>query len=116
MDGKGSMRDIYIACCYALVPMILFMVPASLLSHFLVQEELPLLAFFSGIGTVWSLALVFFGTMTIHDYSFGKNILVTALTIVGIGLILFLLMIFFSLTGRMVALVDNVVKEITFRS
>ena len=37
------------------------------------------------------------------------------LTVVGIAIILFLVMIFFSLTGRMVDLITNIVNEITFR-
>ena len=53
--------------------------------------------------------------MVTHEYSFGKNIVVSLLTVVGIAIILFLVMIFFSLTGRMVDLITNIVNEITFR-
>ena len=48
-------------------------------------------------------------------HPFGKNIVVSLLTVVGIAIILFLVMIFFSLTGRMVDLITNIVNEITFR-
>lgn len=41
--------------------------------------------------------------------------MVSLLTVVGIAIILFLVMIFFSLTGRMVDLITNIVNEITFR-
>ena len=51
-----------------------------------------------------------------HDYSLGRNVAVTLLSIVVIGIILFLLMILFSLSGRMVSLVSNIIEELSFRS
>ena len=115
MDGKGTMKDIYIAVCYSLIPLILFLLPTSIIAHFLILEELPILAVASNIGYAWMAALIFFGMMVTHDYSLGKNIVVSLLTIVGIGIILFLLMIFFSLCGRMISLVNNIINEVTFR-
>ena len=116
MDGKGSMKDIYVATSYALVPMILFQIPVTLIGNFLVTEELGILSFAMNIGFFWTGLLIFFGSMITHEYSLGKNILVCLLTILGIAIILFLVMIFFSLSGQMVELVNNVINEISFRS
>ena len=60
--------------------------------------------------------LVFLSMINTHDYSLGRNIAVTLLSIVVIGIILFLLMILFSLSGRMVSLVSNIIEELSFRS
>lgn len=115
MDGKGNFRDIFIATSYALIPMVLFTVPCTVISNFLITEELGILSFASGVGIFWMGLLVFFGAMVTHEYSLGKNILVSILTIVGIALILFLLMTFFSLSGRMIDWVVNMINEISFR-
>lgn len=115
MDGKGSFRDIYIAASYALIPLVLFHLPCTIFSNFLITEEMSILSFVMAVGSFWMGLLIFFGMMVTHEYSFGKNIVVSLLTVVGIAIILFLVMIFFSLTGRMVDLITNIVNEITFR-
>ena len=115
MDGKGSFRDIFIATSYAMIPMVLFTIPCTAISNFLITEELGILSFAIGLGTFWMGLLVFFGAMVTHEYSLGKNILVSILSIIGIALILFLLMTFFSLTGRMIDWIVNMINEISFR-
>ena len=72
--------------------------------------------FASNIGMIWTLMLVFLSMINTHDYSLGRNVAVTLLSIVVIGIILFLLMILFSLSGRMVSLVSNIIEELSFRS
>ncbi len=116
MDGKGSFKDVYIAVGYSTVPYVLLMIPCTLISYALVLDELSILSLVTGLALYWSIALVFLGMMTVHDYSFGKNIVVTVLTIAGIAFILFILLIFFNLTGRVQALIVNVVNEIAYRS
>ena len=114
-DGKGTLKDIYIAVCYSLVPLILILLPATIVGQFLVQEEFPILLLFVGFGYLWMGFLVFIAMLKIHDYSLGKNVVITLLTFVGIGLILFLCMIFFSLIGQMATLIKNIISEISLR-
>lgn len=116
MDGKGTITDIYVAVGYSLLPMILFMVFTTAIGHCLILEELPMLQFAMNIGNAWTLMLVFLAMINTHDYSLGRNIAVTLLSAVVIGIILFLLMILFSLSGRMVSLIKNVIEELSFRS
>lgn len=116
MDGKGKMGDIYVATAYSLLPMILFTLGTTLIGHFLVADELALLQLASNIGTGWTLLLVFLSMIHTHEYTLGRNVIVTLLSIVVIGIILFLLMILFSLSGRMVSLVSNIIEELSFRT
>lgn len=116
MDGKGSISDIYVATAYSLLPMIIFTFATTFISHFLIIEEISMLQFASNIGMIWTLMLVFLSMINTHDYSLGRNVAVTLLSIVVIGIILFLLMILFSLSGRMVSLVSNIIEELSFRS
>ena len=116
MDGKGTFKDVYIAVGYSTVPYVMLMIPCTLISYLLVADELSILSLVTGLALYWSIALVFLGMMTVHDYSFGKNIVVTVLTILGIAFILFILLIFFNLTGRVQSLIVNIVNEISYRS
>lgn len=116
MDGKGSFKDVYITVCYSTVPYAITTIPFTLIGYTLVNDELSILSLASSLILAWVIMLIFFGLMTVHDYSFGKNLLVTLLTIAGIGFILFILMIFVSLTGKMITLVTSIINELSFRA
>ena len=61
------------------------------------------------------LVLIFFGTLTIHDYSLGKNIVTVLFAIVGMMIIIFLGVLFFNLIQKIVAFIANLITEITYR-
>ena len=115
MDGKGTIVEIYTATGYALFPMVLINLPLIPLSHIMTEEQGAFYSFFIVLATVWSYALIFFGTMITHEYSLGKNIAVTIFTFVGMGLILFIGLLIFDLSGQMVNFVRAIVKEVQFR-
>lgn len=116
MDGKGSFRDVYVAVGTSTLPVTLLVLPCTVVSHFLILEELPILAMVTNVATIWMAALIFFSMITVHDYTLGKNVLVSILTVLGMAFILFLLFIFVSLIGRMISLVSAVGTELSLRT
>lgn len=116
MDGKGSFKDVYIAVSYATVPYAVCTIPMTLISHTLISDELSIMNLFTSVILAWVLMLVFCGLMSVHDYSFGKNIVVSALTIAGIAFMLFIGIVFLSLTGKVLSLVTSIVTEVSYRS
>lgn len=116
MDGKGTFKDTYIAVSYATVPYALCTIPLTLVSHVLISDELSILNLFTTVILAWVLMLVFCGLMTVHDYSFGKNVIVCILTIIGIAFMLFIGIVFLSLTGKVLSLITSIVTEISYRS
>jgi hypothetical protein len=114
-DGEGSLKDIFIATTYALAPLALILVPVTIASNFVLENEIPILTLFTTIAYVWAGMLIFFGTMVTHDYSFGKNILTTLGTIVGMVCIMFIAILFSTLLGKLVGFVANIVTEIQYR-
>lgn len=115
MDGKGNMKDIYIATGYALFPQVLIQIALIPLSHVFTLDQQAFYYFFMTVSMVWSYGLIFFGMMVTHDYGLGKNVAVTAFTFVGMGLILFIGMLVFDLSSQMLGFVQAVAKEIQFR-
>jgi hypothetical protein len=67
------------------------------------------------IAFIWLGMLIFFGMATTHGYSMGKNILITAATIIGMLFIMFIMMLFTNLIQQMVAFVTDIISEVTFR-
>lgn len=114
-DGEGSFKDIFIATCYALAPMVLILIPTTILSNFLVSTELDILSVVNAFAFIWTGLLIFFGMMVTHDYSMGKNVLTTLGTILGMVIIMFIAILFSTLLGKLVSFVTNIVTEIQFR-
>ena len=114
-EGKGRFKDIYMAMCYALVPYIIIQLPMILISNMLTYEEGSLYSVMINFSVIWSAFLVFVGLMEIHDYGPGKTFIFMIVTIVGAAVILFLVLVFFSLLSDAVAFFVSFYREIVFR-
>lgn len=115
MDGEGKFSEICIMTAYALTPLALVLIPNAILSNFLTLEESVFYYFLNAAAMLWSLFLLFVGTMTIHQYTVAKTIVTIALTLVCMGFILFLGLLFFSLIQQMYSFAFTIYREITFR-
>ena len=114
-EGKGRFKDIYMGMCYALVPYIIIQLPMILISNMLTYEEGSLYSVMISFSVIWSVFLVFVGLMEIHDYGPGKTFIFLIVTIVGAAVILFLMLVFFSLLSDAVAFFVSFYREIVFR-
>ena len=114
-EGKGRFRDIYMGMCYALVPYIIIQLPMILVSNMLTDEEGSFYSVLLSISVIWCVFLVFVGLMEIHDYGPGKTFIFLIVTVVGAGVILFLMLVFFSLLSDAVAFFVSFYREIVFR-
>ncbi len=114
-DGKGRFKDIYIGMCYALVPYVLIQLPMILVSNMLTFEEGSFYSVLLNFSVIWCVFLVFVGLMEIHDYGPGKTFIFLIVTVVGAGVILFLMLVFFSLLSDAVAFFVSFYREIVFR-
>lgn len=115
MDGKGKFKEIYTTTAYALTPIILINLPLTLVSNMITLEEASFYYLFKIIALLWSALLVFFGMQTIHDYTMGKNTLATIFTIVGIGIVIFIALLFFSVISKLYNFIFGIYTEIMFR-
>lgn len=115
MSGEGSMKDIFIATCYALIPMVVVLIPTTLLSNVLSLDEKAFLTFFVSLAYVWTGILIVFGSMVIQDYTFSKNLLTVVLSVVGMGVIMFLVLLLISLTQKIGGFFTDLYREIAFR-
>ena len=115
-DGEGSFKDIFIATSYSLVPLVILLIPATLLTNVLSLDEVAVCSLLKGIALVWVGFLLFFGIMTTHGYTMGKNFLITICTLVGMIFIAFIIMLFSNLISRMVSFIGEIITEISYRS
>ena len=114
-DGEGSLKDIYVATCYALFPLPFFLVITTLLSNIVSLDEVGLLNLALGVALFWCGFLLFFGMQVIHDYTLFKNVLTTLASIVGMVFIMFMGVLFASLIGKMIMFIYGIIVELSYR-
>ena len=89
--------------------------PMVFISNFLSFDEYAFYTVLGSFAVVWSVFLVFIGLMQVHDYSPTKTIVFIVVTIVGALIIIFLLLVFFSLLGDAASYFISLYREIAFR-
>ena len=114
-DGKGRLGQVYMATCYALTPYPLIQFPLMIFSNFVTVEEAEFYGVLSGISLVWCALLIIAAMGQIHEYSAGKNILFMVFTLFAMLVMIFILMIFFSMISQGVAYIISLVREFLFR-
>jgi hypothetical protein len=115
MDGKGRMPDIYMAVAYALAPSVIINAVMIVLSRLITYDEGAVYWVLAGFSMFWTGILILAGMMMIHDYSLTKTVLSSLLTIVGMGVMVFIFVVFFSLISDAAAYFVSLYKEILFR-
>ena len=111
-DGEGSFKDIYIATCYSLAPLPLFLIVSTILTNVMTTTEGSMVSLLVTVGLIWTAMLLFFGTLVTHDYSLGKNVITMLGTILAMLVIMFVTILFSSLVMKMVSFVIAIFKEI----
>lgn len=114
-DGKGRLGQIYIGACYGMAPYPLMQIPLMIISNFVTADEREFYTALSAVSLVWCAWLIITGMGQIHEYSGGKNILFLVLTLFAMLVIVFILMIFFSMISQGIAYFISIGKELMFR-
>lgn len=115
MDGEGRFMEICTVCAYALIPYLLFRAAGIGLSNLLSLEEGIFLTWFIWIGVLWSAMLLFQGIRIVHQYSAGKAIVAILLSLLGIAIVLFFLLLIFALFQQIFTFFRSVIGELMFR-
>lgn len=115
MFSEGENRDIFITLCYTLVPYTIFDLIYILLTNFANLEVAAFLTALLVIGFLWSGFILVVGMYYVHQFTFGELLLNLLLTAIGIAIILFLLLLGYSLIQQIITFVVTIYNEIVFR-
>lgn len=116
MDGEGKFKEIVMAAGYALVPIVLLYLPITAASRFMVNEETAFYYLAISISSIWFACLLFVGTMTVHQYSALKTVVTMLLTVIVMGIIVFLGTLVLSMMQQIYEFIVNIYREIIFRT
>lgn len=115
MDGEGKFQHIWIASAYALMPVILSNILMTVASNLITIPEAAFMGMAQTVFSLWGLMLMTMAMMIIHQYTFGKTLLSMFLTVVGMGIIVFLIVLVFSLFQQLSIFIGTIYSEIQYR-
>lgn len=114
-DGKGKLGQVYIASCYAMTPYPLIQFPLMIFSNFVTVDEAEFYAVLSIISLVWAALLMIAAMSQIHEYSMRKNLLFMVASLFAMLVIIFILLLFFSMITQGIAYFISLGRELLFR-
>ena len=114
-DGKGRLGDVYMGTCYGMLPYAVIQFPLMIVSNFVTIEEGQFYEVLSVISLILCLLLIVNGLAQVHAFSPGKNLLFTVASLFAMLVMIFILMIFFSMISQGVAYFISIGRELMFR-
>ncbi len=114
-EGKGTLKDIYMGTAYAMTPYVLIQLPLILLSNAVTEEEGAFYTYFGYFSIIWCGLLIVASVMMIHDFLLGKAFVSLLFSAVGMLVIVFLMVLFFSLISDGFSYFYSLYKEIIYR-
>lgn len=114
-DGKGRLSQIYMGTAYAMTPYPLIQFPMILLSNVVTKEEGTFYHFAVVLSLAWAVLLIICAMMEIHEYSLSKTLLFMVASVFAMMVMVFILLLFFSMISQGIAYFVSIAKEIMFR-
>lgn len=114
-DGKGTMREIYIITSYSIIPYIIANIVFTVASNFILSSEAAFLGIFMTVMDLFFYFMIIVGTIIIHDYSFGKFVGTSVLSLLGILIVIFLGIVIFVLVQQLFSFGGTVYREFVYR-
>ncbi len=111
-DGEGKFKEIWVTTAYALLPMLIFEPFSIIFSNIASTDEAVLVTAISTIGVAWTLILEFLGMVICQQFTVSKTIILAVVTLLGLLAVMFIVLIFFSISQQMIDFVNNLWTEI----
>ncbi|WBL14660.1 YIP1 family protein [Sutcliffiella sp. NC1] len=114
-DGEGRFRDIYIGTIYSLVPVILYLVPITIVSNALTINESFVYTFSMQIIIVWSAVILFIMIQEIHNFTFFETVRNILVTIFAMLIIILVFFVIYVLLDQVIEFVLSIIQEVILR-
>jgi hypothetical protein len=110
-NGNGNLKEIACVTAYSLLPLIFAMTVNVIASNFLSASEGAIMNIVLVIGILWSFLLLLCGLSAIHEYNMTQTLFSTIATVIGMAVITFLLIMFFSLMQQTASFFQSIITE-----
>lgn len=110
-EGKGKLGEIFMVTSYSLVPLMIGDILVTVVSNFVISEEVVLLQSVQAIMLVWFAFLMIAGLCTIHEYGLFRNLATLVVTLIAAAILIFLFVLFLSLMEQMISFFITISQE-----
>lgn len=110
-EGKGRLGDILMVTGYSMTPLLAGNLIVTIVSNFVVTEEVILLQAVNWMMIVWFCFLMVAGLCTIHEYSLFRNMATLVATLIAAMILIFLFVLFLSLMEQMFGFFITFIQE-----
>ncbi len=114
-NGNGNLKEIACVTAYSLLPLIGAMLINVVASNFLTLSEGAIMDIILVVGILWTVLLLLSGLAAIHEYTMTQSLFSAIATVIGMAVIVFLMIMFFSLMQQTASFVQSVVDELINR-
>jgi hypothetical protein len=114
-DGEGTLKDVYIATSYAMVPYTVTTILMIPLSYVFSINEASFYNTVIGIALIWTALLILCSVLVTHQYTFGKTLLMIGCIILCMCMFAYIFLLFFNLIQQIMGFIVNVYKELSLR-
>lgn len=115
LEGKGSFGQVFCFTAYSLLPYTIGLWLSIPLSYMLSYNESALMNGVTVLSVLWSLLVLVSVLMAIHQYTLKKVIVSILLTVFGMLVMAFLILMLYSLVQQIYVFAYTVFSEIKFR-
>lgn len=113
--GKATPREIWTVSAVALTPYVLGLWVNVLLSNVLLQSESMFMSLLQAVCLLWSVWILLSGLIAYQDFTFGKMLVCIFLTLMAMLIVVFVVILLFSLFQQAANFLMTVAREVMLR-
>lgn len=113
-EGEGSLRSVYIATAYSLVPYIVLGPVVILSTYVLTLNEAVIVRYLWAIAILWSAALLCISVREIHNYTVKETVKIILLTLFFMIMAVIVCVILFLIGQQVVGFFKDIIYEVTY--
>jgi hypothetical protein len=115
MQGEGRLKDIAIAIGYAMLPFIVALNIATIVSLYIADGEEAFYYLILVVGIAYGIIMMLLGIMQIHNYSLAKTLVTLILTLLAAFIIIFICLLLVDLMNKIYGFFYSIYIELVFR-
>ncbi|MBB2184061.1 YIP1 family protein [Lachnospiraceae bacterium MD1] len=115
MEGEGRFKDIVTVIGYSMLPMVLTYIPATIISWFIAADEEAIYYLLTTLPILYFAILLLIGIMVIHNFGLGKTIATILFSLIAFILIIFVILLMFSLVQQVMLFLRSAYDELILR-
>lgn len=115
-EGEGTLRNVYVATAYSLVPYIVFGPIVILSTYIFTLNEAVIVHYLWAIAIAWSAILICMAVREIHNYTVKETVKIILLTLFFMVIAIIVCVILFLIGQQVVIFFKDIVNEVIYHA